>query len=102
MGVRRVRRDLMPCVRSADPDQQVVFRGEVVSDVALALAAVLASDKNVDQPLIPAREQAQCGCGADFDVFHIAVVGVDIDIRVGSEFVDLAFCSCSRQLQRNW
>jgi hypothetical protein len=39
---------VMPCVRAADPDQQVVFRGEVIGDVTLALTAVLASDEDVD------------------------------------------------------
>ena len=90
MGVRRGGRDLMAGVRPADPGQQVVFRGEVVGDVALALAAVLASDENVDQPLVSAREQAQRGRGADLDVFLVAVVGVDVDVCIGGEFVDRA------------
>jgi hypothetical protein len=79
-------------VRAADPDEQVVFRGKVVGDVALAFAPVLASDEDVNQALAPAREEPQRGRGADLDVFLIAVVGVDVDVRVGGELVYLAFC----------
>ena len=91
MSVMRVGRNLMAGVRAADADQQVIFRGEVIGDVALALTAVLAPDQDIHQLLVTAREQAQRSCSADLDVFLVTVIGVDINVRVGGKFVHLAF-----------
>jgi len=72
--------DRVSCVGSSAPDQQVVFRTQVASNVAFALAAKLATYENVDKPGIGTAKQSKMCCDPCQDAIRITKIRVDNDV----------------------
>lgn len=88
--VARRERHLVGSVGAADTHEQVVLRGHVVGDVALALGPVLTADDHVDARRVGAVQQAELSGHADEHVVLAVAVGINHDVSERGEVVDRA------------
>src|SRR5579883_66593 len=88
----RLEEDLVPGVRPADANQDVVLVRQVRRDVPLALASELSTDDHIDQPPWAAAIEAELAGDAHDDVLGPVPVRVDHDIGDFGQSTDVPFC----------
>src|SRR5215475_4543928 len=81
----------VPSIRPADPHQQIVFSGEMRSDVTLAFAPVLPADEHIDEPQILATVEAEMRSCSDDDIVLRATISLDYNVGNRCEGLDLPF-----------
>jgi hypothetical protein len=91
MRIRRIAKNCMACVRSANTNQDIVFGRQIRRDMALSFAPVLTSDQHIHERLVCTSEIAEMARCSNKHILRGAAIRLNHDVSDSGKGFNLRF-----------